>query len=202
MGWWNQAEGKGTGVIYGEKVRLRAIERDDIPRFLRWLNDPEVRRYLAMYLPLSRAQEERWFERQLQDQRSQVFAIETTEGEHIGNIGLHDINWKDRCAELGIFIGEKNFWGQGYGTDAIRTLLRLAFEEMGLNRISLRVYDFNHRAIRCYQKCGFQQEGRLRQAHFAGGRYHDVLIMGALARDIMPTASKSEGGRGRGSSGD
>jgi len=98
---------KEESVIHGEKVRLRAIEREDIPRFLKWLNDPGVRHYLSMYLPLSRAQEEEWFERQLKNERGRVFAIETMEGEHIGNIGLHDISWKDRCAELGIFIGER-----------------------------------------------------------------------------------------------
>jgi len=176
---------KEESVIHGEKVRLRAIEREDIPRFLKWLNDPGVRHYLSMYLPLSRAQAEEWFERQLKNERARVFAIETMEGEHIGNIGLHDISWKDRCAELGIFIGESDFWGQGYGTDAIRTLLRLAFQEMGLHRVSLRVFDFNPRAIRCYQKCGFRQEGCLREAHFTEGRYHDVLIMSVLDREFI-----------------
>lgn len=178
-------------MIHGERVRLRAIEREDIPRFLKWLNDPGVRRYLGMYLPLSRAQEEGWFEQHLKDEGSRVFAIETMEGEHIGNIGLHDINWKDRCADLGIFIGESDFWGQGYGTDAVRTLLSLAFEEMGLHRISLRVFDFNHRATRCYQKCGFRQEGCLREAHFTAGHYHDVLLMGILAREFTPSGEHS-----------
>jgi len=181
-------------MIHGERVRLRAIEREDIPRFLKWLNDPGVRRYLGMYLPLSRAQEEEWFERQLKDERSRVFAIETAEGKHIGNIGVHDINWKNRCAELGIFIGHSDFWGQGYGADAVCTLLRLAFQEMGLYRISLRVFDFNQRAIRCYQKCGFRQEGHLREAHFTEGHYHDVLLMGILARESIQPEEHSGGG--------
>jgi len=179
-------------MIHGERVRLRAIEREDIPRFLKWLNDPGVRHYLSMYLPLSRAQEEEWFERHLSDEGSRVFAIETAEGEHIGNIGLHDINWKDSSADLGIFIGERGSWGQGYGTDAVRTLLGLAFQEMGLHRISLRVFDFNQRAIRCYQKCGFRQEGCLREAHFTEGRYHDVLLMGILAREAAVPREHSE----------
>ncbi len=186
-------------MLYGEKVRLRAIEREDIPRFLKWLNDPSLRRYLDMYLPLSRAQEERWFERQLEDEKNLVFAIETLEGEHIGNIGLHEIDWKNGQAVLGIFIGEGDYWGQGYGTDAVRTLLRLAFEEMGLHRISLRVFDFNQRAIRCYEKCGFRHEGRQREAHFTEGRYHDVLLMGILAQEfaLQEEHSKSKEGGGR-----
>ncbi|HIC94740.1 MAG TPA: N-acetyltransferase, partial [Anaerolineae bacterium] len=110
-------------MILGKKTRLRAIERDDIPRFVKWLNDPEVRQYLVMYMPLSMAEEEKWFERQLEDQNSKIFAIETEEGVHIGNIGLHDIDWKNRRAVLGIFIGEKGYWGRGYGSDAIGALL-------------------------------------------------------------------------------
>lgn len=167
-----------------ERVRLRAVEREDIPRFVKWLNDSEVTRYLTMYLPFSRAQEEGWFEQHLKDEKSCVLAIETMEGEHIGSVGLHDIHWKDRSAQLGVFIGERDLWGQGYGTDAVRALLRLAFHEMALHRITLRVFDFNLRAIRCYRKCGFSQEGCLREAHFTKGRYHDVLIMGILAPEF------------------
>ena len=178
-------------MFQGDQVRLRAIEREDIPRFLKWLNDSNVLRYLGMYLPLSRAQEEEWFERHLRDEGSRVFAIETREWEHIGNIGLEDLNWKDRCATLGIFIGESDLWGQGYGTDAVRTLLRLAFHEMGLHRISLQVFDFNRRALRCYQKCGFRQEGCLREAHFTAGHYHDVLLMGILSQEFTPPGEHS-----------
>jgi RimJ/RimL family protein N-acetyltransferase len=181
-------------MIQGQKVRLRAIERGDIPRFLKWLNDPSVTDYLELYLPISQAQEERWFERQLEDELNMVFAIETHEARHIGNIGLHRIEWKDRSAVLGIFIGEREVWGQGYGTDAVRTLLRLAFHEMGLHRVSLHVFDHNRRAIRCYEKSGFREEGRLREAHFAEGRFHDVLVMGILDREFSWPEGHSEEG--------
>lgn len=170
-------------MLRGERVRLRAIEREDIPRFLRWLNDPEVTRYLTIFMPLSREEEEHWFEQQLQDRSRKVLAIETEDGEHIGNISLEDIHWKDRQATLGIVIGEKERWGQGYGTDAVRTLLRFAFEELNLNRIQLSVFDFNERARRCYRRCGFQEEGVLRQAHYTEGRYHDVIQMAILRED-------------------
>jgi len=127
----------GRNMIVGNKVRLRPIERADLPRFVEWFADPEVRRYLLLYLPFSLAQEERWFESMLgrvERQESVLLAIETSDGVHIGNIGLHSINWKDRNAELGITIGEKAYWNQGYGTDAIRTMLGLAFREMNLRR--------------------------------------------------------------------
>jgi len=170
-------------MLKGERVTLRAIEREDIPRFLRWLNDPEVTRYLTISMPLSREEEERWFEQQLGDRNRKVLAIETESGEHIGNISLEDIDWKNRRATLGIVIGEKERWGQGYGTDAIRTLLRFAFEELNLNRVQLDVFDFNERARRCYRRCGFREEGILRQAHYTEGRYHDVVRMAILRSD-------------------
>ncbi len=175
-------------MIEGEKVRLRPIEREDLPRFVRWFADPEVRRHLVVYLPFSLAQEERWYEdlqERIRRNESVLLAIETLEGVHIGNVGLHRINWKDRHAELGIVIGEKAYWGKGYGTDAIRTLLRFAFEEMNLHRVYLRVDEDNPRGIRCYEKCGFREEGRLRETVFREGQYHDQVVMSILRAEFQ-----------------
>ncbi|MBE9507870.1 MAG: GNAT family N-acetyltransferase [Chloroflexi bacterium] len=171
----------------GEKVRLRPIERDDLPRFVEWFGDPEVRRYLMLYLPFSLAQEERWFENlqgRLERQEDVLLAIETADGVHIGNIGLHSIKWKDRNAELGIAIGEKAYWSQGYGSDAIHTLLGLAFREMNLHRVFLRVDADNARGIRCYEKAGFQRDGTLREAVFREGAYIDQLMMSILQSEF------------------
>ena len=170
-------------MILGERVRLRPIERDDLPRFVEWFGDSEVRRHLLVYLPFSLAQEERWFENlleRLERQESIVLAIETSRGVHIGNVGLHAIDWKNRNAELGIVIGEKAYWGQGYGTDAIRTLLGLAFGEMNLHRVFLRVDADNGRGIRCYEKVGFRREGTFREVVFKEGAYHDQYVMSIL----------------------
>jgi diamine N-acetyltransferase len=175
-------------LIIGEKVQLRPIKRDDLPRFVEWFADPEVRHYLLMYLPFSLAQEERWFEKlleRLERQEEVMLGIETIEeGVHIGNLGLHDIDWKNRNAELGIAIGEKSYWGQGYGTDAIRTLLRLAFQEMNLHRVFLRVDEDNARGIRCYEKAGFQKDGILRDATFKEGIYYNQHIMSILQSEF------------------
>jgi diamine N-acetyltransferase len=175
-------------MIIGKTVRLRPIERDDLPRFVDWFSDPDVRRHLSIYKPFSLAQEERWFENMAQslERQEQVsMAIETAEGVHIGNVGLHAINWKDRCAELGIVIGDKAYWGQGYGTDAIQTFLGLAFGEMNLHRVFLRVDADNARGIRCYEKVGFQSEGVLRQVVFREGRYHDQYMMSILESEFV-----------------
>jgi len=173
-------------MILGSKTRLRAIEREDIPTFVRWLNDPAVRQYLEMYLPISRAEEEQWFEAYLKNSSSRIFTIiDTEDGVSIGNVGLHELDWKNRCATLGIVIAEKEYWGRGYGSDAIAALLDFAFREMNLHRIQLSVYEFNQRAKRCYEKCGFRHEGRAREAFFSGGRYHDSLLMAILRHEYL-----------------
>jgi diamine N-acetyltransferase len=174
-------------MILGEKVRLRPIERDDLPRFVEWFSDPEVRRHLGVWLPFSLAQEERWFERhleQLERKELVLLAIEADEGVLIGSIGLHQIDWKNRHAELGIAIGEKAYWNRAYGTDAIRTLLKLAFREMNMHRVQLRVDADNARAIHCYEKAGFKKEGGLRDAVFREGRYVDQHVMSILQREF------------------
>jgi RimJ/RimL family protein N-acetyltransferase len=174
-------------MIFGEKVRLRPIGRDDLPRFVEWFGDPEVRRHLGIWLPFSLAQEERWFERNLEQVERQelvLLAIETAEGVHIGNIGLHQIDWKNRHAELGITIGEKAYWNQGYGSDAVRTMLTLAFREMNLHRVQLRVDADNARAIRCYEKAGFQKDGTLRGIVFREGKHVDQFVMSILQSEF------------------
>jgi diamine N-acetyltransferase len=174
-------------MILGETTRLRPVERDDLPRFVAWFGDPEVRRHLSIWLPFSLAQEERWFESSLERterQESVLLAIETAEGVHIGNIGLDQIDWKNRHAELGIAIGEKAYWNQGYGGDAIRTLLKLAFGEMNLHRVQLRVDADNARAIHCYEKAGFKKDGTLREIVFREGRYVDQHLMSILRREF------------------
>ena len=92
------------------------------------------------------------------------------------------VTWGDRWGEIGILIGDKEFWNRGYGTDATRALVRWGFDGLNLNRIWLRVYEDNARAIRCYEKVGFRIEGRLRQDRFRDGRYLDTIIM-AILRD-------------------
>ena len=174
-------------MIAGEKIRLRPIERDDLPRYVEWFGDQKVRRHLLIWLPFSLAQEERWFENlqgRLERQEDVLLAIDTIDGVHIGNVGLHAIDWKNRSAELGIVIGEKSYWGQGYGTDAVCTMLNLAFREMNLHRVFLRVDADNARGIRCYEKVGFQREGTLREVGFRESEYFDQHIMSILESEF------------------
>jgi len=176
-------------MIYGERLRLRAVEREDLPRFVMWLNDPEVRQFLLINLPLSMAQEERWFEAMTKAPPAEhVLVIEVREGDGwkpVGNTSLMDIDWTNRLAEVGIFIGEKAYWSQGYGREAMRLMLKHGFETLNLNRIWLRVYEHNRRGIRAYEHAGFKHEGRLRQGIYKDGRYYDVLLMSVLRSEWM-----------------
>ncbi len=171
-------------MIEGERIRLRAIERDDLPRFVTWLNDPEVLRGLLIYAPLSLPQEEIWFQHMLErpvEEQPLVIEVRMPEGwVPVGNIALDRVNWKERSAEVGIVIGEKIFWNQGYGREAMSLIVRYGFNELNLNRIFLRVYETNQRAIKSYERAGFVLEGRLRQDHFQDGQYIDVLLMSVL----------------------
>ena len=180
-------------MLYGEKTRLRAIEREDIPAFLRWFNDPEVRQGLAMFGPMGKAAEESWVESLASRHDDFVFAVEASDVDpngsqrwvHIGNVGLHSVDWRNRHCIFGIALGEKAYWGKGYGTDATRTILRFAFLELNLHRVELEVYAYNARAIRTYEKAGFRHEGTRRQSLFRDGRYHDAHIMAVLADDLL-----------------
>jgi RimJ/RimL family protein N-acetyltransferase len=171
-------------IIYGKRIRLRAVERDDLNKFHEWVNDPEVTQGLAMYLPLSMKDEEGWFERMSQgDPREKPLAIDVKKGKAwklIGNCGTFGISFTNRSCELGIVIGDKTEWNKGYGAEAMTLLLKHGFETLNLNRIFLRVYEDNVRAVRSYEKAGFVLEGRQRQAVYKLGKYEDVLFMSVL----------------------
>ena len=174
-------------MIYGTRVRLRHTEENDLPLFVEWLNDPEVRRGLMLHLPLSIAEEKEWFENMLkspQDERPLVIEAQTDDGwTMIGNSSFLNLDWRNRNAELGIFIGDKSFWDQGYGTEVMRLLLTHGFATLNLHLIYLRVYENNQRAIRVYEKNGFVEDGRLREMIYQEGKYLDVIFMSVLRNE-------------------
>jgi RimJ/RimL family protein N-acetyltransferase len=175
-------------MIYSEDIRLRTVEREDIPTFLRWFNDPEVRRYLLMFEPMSKAKEERWFEARLDRTDDYLFGIEVPAGDgwqHIGNVGLHRVDWVSRHCIFGIVIGERDYWGKGFGTKATRAALRFAFDTLNLHRVELEVFDFNRRAMRAYEKAGFRLEGTRREAIFQDGAYHHEHVMAILRQEFQ-----------------
>jgi len=181
-------------MITGKQVRLRAINKDDLPQFVVWMNDPDVFRNTSLFAPLSMEQEEQWYRDTLAHPvEEQPLAIEVkTDGgwKLVGNVGLMNLDQRIRSAEIGIFIGDKSYWDKGYGTEAMQMILDFGFGSVNLNRIYLRVFETNPRGIRCYEKVGFQLEGRMRQAYYLDGKHIDVLLMSILKNEWLEKKMK------------
>jgi RimJ/RimL family protein N-acetyltransferase len=169
-------------MLQGDLIVLRAVERDDLPNFVRWLNDETVLEYFGQILPLSLEQEEQWYEGTLQASSVCAFSVEF-EGQHVGGAGLNQIQARHRSAEVGLFIGVPGLWDRGLGSDVMRALLHYGFQQLNLHRIYLRVFSENRRAVHLYEKLGFQHEGLWRQAEFRSGCYHDILWMSLLRNE-------------------
>ncbi len=172
----------------GDKVILRGYEKTDLELAHRYFNDPEVQHLLnsGLILPISMAEEEKFInECANSKERGYNFAIETIEGEYLGGCGYFELDRKNRTTYVGIAIANKERWGQGYGTDAMRVLLRFLFDELDLRKVLLRVFAYNDRAIASYRRLGFVEEGRLRQQFYRRGEYHDEIIMGILRDEFV-----------------
>lgn len=170
-------------MFTGKLVKLRSYKREDVPAALGYMNDVEVYRNLmpSVPYPFTLEDQERWYSNQSAVKDTYNFAIETLdEGKYIGGCGVNSVDWKNSNVVIGIFIGDQGYWSHGYGSDALQLLIRFIFNEMNIHKIKLEVYSFNKRAIRCYEKCGFKQEGILREEIFKNGQYYDKWVMGLL----------------------
>ena len=173
-------------MLIGEKVNLVAAERSYVPYYTKWINDPEVTRWLKADPPFSVEMEEDWIEGVRQEGKM-TFTILTKDGKPIGNMGVEEICWKARRATLGIMIGEKDHWNKGFGSDAITTVLRYLFEELGMRRVQLFTDLDNLRAQKAYKKCGFREEGVMRQYRTKDGLPVDEMFLAILADDWFAT---------------
>jgi RimJ/RimL family protein N-acetyltransferase len=165
--------------IPGKKTILRVLEKGDLKRSLTWLKDPSVNMYLSHnFRDYTEEQELKWFEFVQNSNNDVVFAIEDIDTNlHIGNCALHKIDWEKESCEMGIVIGEKNYWDKGYGSDVIKSIINFAFADLNLKSIKLDVYKYNRRAIRVYRKCGFELIQIEKKNHFYNGKYWDTLLM-------------------------
>ncbi|QTA38091.1 GNAT family N-acetyltransferase [Thermosipho ferrireducens] len=178
--------------LEGKKIVLRPLEIEDAKRIVDIINDEEVREYLFITFPISRFSEEDWIRKNALSQQNITFAIDV-EDILVGVTGLMNINWVHRSAEFGIGIFDKRYWNKGFGTEATKLMLKYTFEYLNLNRLCLRVFDNNKRAIRVYEKCGFIHEGRERQARYFKGKYWDILRMSILAEEYWRTKENQNG---------
>ncbi|WP_077368750.1 GNAT family N-acetyltransferase [Anaerosalibacter sp. Marseille-P3206] len=168
-------------MYYGEKVCLRAYREEDVPKATSFVNDEELKKLLVTNIPFPMTlwEEEEWVKSQKSSQNgSYNFAIEDIETKkYIGGCGIQEVNWLSRVATVGIMIGDKEYWGKGYGTDAMKVLMDFIFNKMNIRKIRLSTFSFNMRARKSYEKCGFEVEGILKDEIFKDGKYYDEIIM-------------------------
>jgi RimJ/RimL family protein N-acetyltransferase len=184
------ATGEATNVVYyeGDRVYFRPLEIEDEPLLKRWVNDPCNWRTLMFRPPLNAQREREYIEGQGKSETDYTFGIVARDGHRlIGSAGLHRVRPIDRRATFGIMIGDRASQNRGYGSEAVRLTLRFGFEELNLNRIELSVFANNPRAIWCYQKAGFVQEGCLRQACYRNGQYVDEYRFAVLRSEWEET---------------
>nr|WP_025683177.1 GNAT family protein [Paenibacillus maysiensis] len=171
-------------LLEGSRVYLRPIHVEDTELYYNTLFDQDVRRMTGTQRSFTKDQIGRYIESKGQDTSSLLLLIALQEDDRIiGDIALQDMDSLNRSANIRIAINEQENQGKGYGTEALVLMLDYGFGICNLHRIELNVYDFNERAIRCYEKIGFQREGVQRDALFYNHQYHDSILMSMLSSE-------------------
>ena len=173
-------------MLLGERIHLTTLDAANAETARRWINDPEVNRWLiAGQVPLSEAAEAEFYRETEASHSDYLFEIRVTgDDRYIGNCGLNDVDLVHGHGEVGIVIGEPDAQGQGFGRDAIVTLLRFGFDTLGLHRIHIRHIDGNKRAAHLYPSIGFRPTGREREHLFIRGSWRDELAYDMLDREF------------------
>ena len=170
--------------IVGDRIYLspRGASDEEIEKFTEWMNDFQVTDYINKSEQIMTAiGEKEWLENTARKNENKNFnIIDLNSNKLIGTIGLEKFNWTSRNAVLGIFIGDKNYRNNGYGTEAIKLLLEFGFKYLNLHSIRLSLLSVNERAHKCYLKCGFKDAGKSREEIFLNGKYYDKLYMHIL----------------------
>jgi RimJ/RimL family protein N-acetyltransferase len=171
--------------LIGEKVYLSPVSTDDFELFMQWVNDMEITQYVSMSQRIfSELLEKDAIEKMAKSENN--FTIVDLETDNaIGSCGYVSITEINRKATIGIWLGDKNYWSRGYGSDAMRLLLDFGFSVKNYNQMNLKVYSFNERAIRCYEKVGFKRQGVMRDDIIRGDKKFDSIYMDILASEYF-----------------
>jgi len=174
-------------LIYGERIRLRAIEHDDLKVIVGWRNDPDIYSNFYEHEPLSQAMQVKWFDNFLKRQDEKFWIAETLEDSvPIGTIALIDIDLRNRKAEIGrVLIASNKHRNGGYGSEMFELILKYSFEHLNLNRLYLDVFAENAKAVSFYRKIGLTEEGCYRKHIFSRGAYRDILVFSLLAEEYF-----------------
>lgn len=168
------------------RVILRPLAREDLPYIVQWINDPEVTQFLTACLPITKDDEDEWFDNVRKNKSNNIVLAVVVDDKIIGTMGIHRISWKNRTATTGACIGYKPYWGKGYGTEAKMLLLDYAFNTLNLRKICSEVIAFNERSYRYNCKCGYKEEGRRKAQHFQDGEYWDEILLAVFKEDWLP----------------
>ncbi|HZK52660.1 MAG TPA: GNAT family protein [Desulfosporosinus sp.] len=179
-------------MLKGQRTSIRPIEEEDIDTMYQWYNDQEVNLWSSGAWPMNTLQSKDQIEVKFLDGSpdNYRYAILDQSDLLIGTIGFKEINMPSRSVTIFIVIGNKTYWGKGYGTDALIVFARYLFTQWNFHRISLDTWDGNIRAIKAYEKVGFKIEGCQREARFVSGNYHDAILMGLLREEFLSLHGK------------
>jgi len=181
-------------LFESSRVKLRKMTREDTELYHKWRNDVEVMHSTNPYLDVYPMEATKDFVDHVilgSLTAKSYILVEKGNEKPIGIVSLINIDYKNRNAECIIDIGEKEYWGKGYGSEGLKLLLDYVFYELNLHRVSLKVFSFNDRAIRLYTKIGFQQEGSCRQSLYRSGEWHDIILMGLLQNEYLENQVKN-----------
>lgn len=173
-------------MLIGHRIKLRAVELDDVEKLAKWRSNPDVYEYFYEYEPLSTIQQKKWLEKELENKENKFFIVSTLDGEAVGTVGFVDIDWRNRKAEWGrILIAEQKYRKDGYGSEVLILILEYAFEHLNLNKLYCEALVSNQKAIALYKKFGFKEDGRLRSHIYKQGKYVDVSLLSILREEYF-----------------
>ena len=176
--------------LVGERVYLSPINPDDAEIYTKWVNDPEVTLTLGQHKTIVSLNGERAYLEQAAKQGYNFAIIRLEDDALIGGISFHEINHESRKTTFGIFIGEAENRGKGYGAEAIRLILDFGFNTLNLHNIGLTMHSDNEQGLACYKKVGFREYGRRSEATFKRGRYYDIICMEMLEDEFRELYGK------------
>jgi RimJ/RimL family protein N-acetyltransferase len=196
-----QTKQKTAYFLAGNLVGLRAVEDDDIPLIARWINDEEVTHFMFYgQWPTNLGQVRETIQKQVSSPQNVVFMVyDRKTNRRIGFAGIYDIHLTAQKGEFRILIGEKDFWGKGYGTEVTELLTFYGFDRLNFHRIYLGVTAENKGGVKAYERAGYAHEGVLKDDIFRNGRYYDTIRMGLLRDEYLKKYHKDHAKRFRSS---